>query len=124
MVQLQLGIFNQLSPGIRNLHPMEADAPEERIEFTSQVFRRPRFDDVYRAPSYRAWLDASAYEEGYRFLARFLRHLRVRSDAPRRWILKSPEHVFSFDALTRVFPDAMLVLAHRDPGQVLVSAAP
>jgi Sulfotransferase family len=31
--------------------------------------------------------------------------------------------VFSFGALTRVFPDAMLVLAHRDPGHVLVSAA-
>jgi hypothetical protein len=31
--------------------------------------------------------------------------------------------VFSFDALTRVFPDAMLVLVHRDPGHVLVSAA-
>jgi hypothetical protein len=27
MVQLQLGIFNRLSPGIRNLHPIEADAP-------------------------------------------------------------------------------------------------
>jgi Sulfotransferase family len=123
MVQLQLGIFNRLSPGIRNLHPIEADAPEECIEFTSQVFRSPRFDDVYRAPSYRAWLDASGYEEGYRFLARFLRHLRGRGDAPRRWILKSPEHVFSFDALTRVFPDAMLVLVHRDPGHVLASAA-
>jgi hypothetical protein len=56
MVQLQLGIFNRLSPGIRNLHPIEAHAPEECIEFTSQVFRSPRFDDVYRAPSYRAWL--------------------------------------------------------------------
>jgi hypothetical protein len=31
--------------------------------------------------------------------------------------------VFSIDALTGVFPDAMLVLAHRDPGHVLVSAA-
>ena len=122
-VQLQLGIFNRLSPGIRNLHPIEADAPEECIEFTSQVFRSPRFDDVYRAPSYRAWLEASGYDEGYRFLARFLRHLQGAGDAPRRWILKSPEHVFSFDALSRVFPDAMLVLVHRDPGHVLVSAA-
>ena len=94
MVQLQLGIFNQLSPGIRNLHPIEADAPEERIEFTNQVFHSPRFDDVYRAPSYRAWLDASGHEEGYRFLARFLRHLQGRGDAPRRWILKSPKHRF------------------------------
>jgi hypothetical protein len=122
-VQLQLGIFNRLSPGIRNLHPIEADAPEECIDFTSQVFRSPRFDDVYRAPTYRAWLDASGCDEGYRFLARFLRHLQGPGEAPQRWVLKSPEHVFSFDALAKVFPDAMLVLVHRDPGHVLVSAA-
>jgi hypothetical protein len=122
-VELQLRIFNRLSPGIRNLHPIEADAPEECIEITSQVFRSPRYDDVYRAPSYRAWLDASGFDEGYQFLARFLRHLQGPGEAPRRWILKSPEHVFSIDALTRVFPDAMLVFVHRDPGHVLVSAA-
>ena len=85
------------------------------------MFRSPRFNDVYRAPSYRAWLDASGYDEGYRFLGRFLRHLQGPDATPRRWILKSPEHVFSFDALARA--DAMLVLAHRDPGHVLASAA-
>jgi hypothetical protein len=122
-VELQLRIFNRLSPGIRNLHPIEANAPEECIEITSQVFRSPRYDDVYRAPSYRAWLDASGFDEGYQFLARFLRHLQGPGEAPRRWILKSPEHVFSIDALTRVFPDAKLVFVHRDPGHVLVSAA-
>ena len=122
-VQLQLQLFARLSPGIRSLHPIEADAPQECIEFTSHVFRSPRFDDVYRAPSYRAWLDASGYDEGYRFHARFLRHLQGAGQAPRRWILKSPEHVFSFDALAHVFPDAMLVLVHRDPGHALASAA-
>jgi sulfotransferase family protein len=121
--ELQLRIFNWLSPGIDSLHPIEADAPQECIEFTSHVFRSPRFDDVFRAPSYRAWLDASGYDEGYRFLARFLRHLQGPGEAPRRWILKSPEHVFSIDALGRAFPDAMLVLVHRDPGHVLTSAA-
>jgi Sulfotransferase family len=121
--QVELRLFARLSPGISSLHPMEADAPQECIEFTSQVFRSPRFNDVYRAPSYHVWLDASGYDEGYRFLARFLRHLQGPGEAPRRWILKSPEHVFSLDALARVFPDAMLVLAHRDPGHVLASAA-
>jgi hypothetical protein len=121
--QLQLKIFNRLSPGVGNLHPMEAGAPQECIEFTSHVFRSPRFDDVFRAPSYRAWLHASGYDEGYRFLTRFLRHLQGPGEAPRRWILKSPEHVFSIDALARLFPRAMLVLAHRDPGHVLASAA-
>ena len=122
-VQLQLRIFSRLSPGIRSLHPIEADAPQECIEFTSHVFRSPRFNDVYRAPSYRAWLDASGYDDGYRYLARFLRHLQGPAKAPRRWVLKSPEHVFSMNALSRVFPDAALVLVHRDPGHVLASAA-
>ncbi len=99
---------------------MEADAPQQCIEFTSQVLRSPRFDDVYRTPCYRAWLDASGYDKGYRFLARFLSHLQGPGEAPRRWILKSPEHVFSIDALSRAFPD---VLLHRDPGHVLASAA-
>jgi hypothetical protein len=121
--QLELRLFARLSPGISSLHPMEADAPQECIEFASQVFRSPRFNDVYRAPSYHAWLDASGHDEGYRFLARFLRHLQGAGARPRRWVLKSPEHVFSIDALARAFPDAMLVLAHRDPGHVLASAA-
>jgi hypothetical protein len=122
-VQLQLRIFTRLSPGIGSLHPIEAHAPQECTEFTSHVFRSPRFDDVYRAPSYHAWLDASGYDEGYWFHAQFLRHLQGPDEAPRRWILKSPEHVFSIDALSRVFPDAMLVFVHRDPGHVLASAA-
>ena len=78
-VELQLRFFNRLSPGIRSLHPIEADAPEECIEFTSQVFRSPRFNDVYRAPSYRAWLDASGYDEGYRFLGAFSVTFRARA---------------------------------------------
>jgi hypothetical protein len=121
--QLELAVFTRLSPGVRSLHPVEADAPQECIELTSQVFRSPRFNDVYRAPSYRAWLDASGFDDGYRYLARFLRHLQGSAQTPRRWVLKSPEHVFSLNSLSRVFPDAMLVLVHRDPGHALVSAA-
>jgi hypothetical protein len=122
-VQLELRFFARLSPGIGSLHPLQADAPQECIEFTSQVFRSPRYGDVYHAPSYSAWLDASGYDQGYRFLARFLRHLQGPGETPQRWILKSPEHVLSIDALARVFPDAMLVFVHRDPGHVLASAA-
>jgi hypothetical protein len=124
MVQLQLGIFNRLSPGIRNLHPIEADAPEECIEFTTQVSAvrasttsiapRPIEPGSTRLPMRRATFSwrGSFVTSGSG---------AMRRDA---WILKSPEHVFSFDALTRVFPDAMLVLVRRDPGHVLVSAAP
>ena len=122
-VQLELRIFNCLAPGIESVQPMEADGPQECTEFTCHVFRSPRFDAVYRTPSYHTWLDASGYDEGYRFHARFLRHLQGPGEIPRRWVLKSPDHIFSADALARAFPDAMLILVHRDPGHVLASAA-
>ncbi len=32
-----------------------------------------------------------------------------------RWSLKSPHHALHLDALTSVYPDARLVLMHRDP---------
>jgi hypothetical protein len=122
-VQLELGIFAGLTPGIRDVQPMGADSPQECTEFMSHVFRSPRFDAVYRAPSYRAWLDGSGNDDAYRFYGRFLRHLQGQGEPARRWVLKSPDHVFSADALGRVFPDALLVFVHRDPGHVLASVA-
>ena len=38
-----------------------------------------------------------------------------------RWILKSPQHLEQFGPLTTVFPDATVLVTHRDPGDVLVS---
>ena len=38
-----------------------------------------------------------------------------------RWTLKSPGHALALDALTAVYPDARLVLLHRDP--VVLSAS-
>ena len=37
-----------------------------------------------------------------------------------RWTLKSPHHAIALDALADVYPDARLVLLHRDP--VVLSA--
>ncbi len=38
-------------------------------------------------------------------------------------MLKSPQHIEQFVALTEVFPDATVVVTHRDPVNVVVSLA-
>ena len=38
-----------------------------------------------------------------------------------RWLLKTPFHIFSLDALLSVFPDACVVHVHRDPLETLPS---
>jgi hypothetical protein len=38
-----------------------------------------------------------------------------------RWILKSPQHVDQLESILTVFPDARLILTHRDPARAVLS---
>ena len=39
----------------------------------------------------------------------------------KRWVLKSPDHVFGLEKLFSIFPDARIVQTHRNPLEVLRS---
>jgi hypothetical protein len=119
-VSVQLGLFRMIAPELNALHPIAVDAPEECTDITAQVFQSLRFDALYRVPSYNAWLQRFGFLDAYRFHRRFLQHLDVQVPG-RRWLLKSPDHVFALDDLKRVYPDARLVFLHRDPVRVLAS---
>jgi Sulfotransferase family len=121
-VGLQLALFRMLSPEFNALHPVAVDAPEECSDITAHVFQSLRFESTYRVPSYSGWLQRRGLLDAYRFHRRFLQHLDV--DLPgRRWVLKSPDHVFALDDVRRVYPYARLVFIHRDPVRVLASVA-
>lgn len=132
-VDRQLRIFSLLTPEIRSVHPMDAWSPQECTEITAQVFRSARFDSTHHVPSYRRWLAEHGHLPAYRFHKRFLQHLQHQdseeresggqSPARRRWILKSPDHIFAFDMVREVYPDARIVFMHRDPVKVLASVA-
>ena len=121
-VSLQLALFRLIAPELNTLHPVTVDAPEECTDITAQVFQSLRFDAMYRVPSYNSWLERSGFLEAYRFHRRFLQHLDDQLPG-RRWILKSPDHLFALDDIRKVYPDAHLVFVHRDPVRVLASVA-
>lgn len=121
-VDLQLRIMEWLTPELDELHPLSANAPQECTDITAQVFQSLRFDSTFRVPAYQKWLDNHGHEAAYRFHRRFLQHLDAQGSG-RRWILKSPDHVFALDAIRTVYPDALLVFLHRDPLSVLASVA-
>jgi hypothetical protein len=121
-VSLQLALFRMFARELNALHPVAADAPEECTDITAQVFRSGRFESLYRIPSYNTWLVRNGYLDAYRFHRRFLQHLDAQLPG-RRWVLKSPDHVFALDDLRKVYPDARLVFLHRDPVRVLASVA-
>jgi hypothetical protein len=121
-VSLQLTLFRLIAPELNALHPVTVDSPEECTDITAHVFQSLRFDAMYRVPSYNSWLERSGFLPAYRFHRRFLQHLDAQLPA-RRWILKSPDHLFALDDIRKVYPDARLVLVHRDPVRVLASVA-
>jgi hypothetical protein len=119
-VSLQLAVFRMIAPELNALHPIAVDAPEECTDITAHVFRSLRFDSMYRVPSYNRWLERAGFLDAYRFHRRFLQHLDLQLPG-RKWILKSPDHLFALDDIRKVYPDARLVLIHRDPVSVLAS---
>jgi Sulfotransferase family len=121
-VGMQLRMVRVLAPELHELHTLSAGAPEECTDITAQVFQSSRYDSVYRVPGYQNWLKRYGLLEGYRFHRRFLQHLDAQQPG-RRWILKSPDHVFALDDIRAVYPDARLVFVHRDPVRVLASVA-
>jgi hypothetical protein len=121
-VDWQLWSFGWLAPGLSRVHPLDAQTPQECTEITAHVFQSLRFDTTHFVPSYRAWLDAQGHLAAYRFHRRFLQHQQAQHGR-RRWVLKSPDHVFALDALLAVYPDARVVFVHRDPSRILPSVA-
>ncbi len=119
-VSLQLAAFGVIVPELNALHPVTVDAPEECTDITAHVFQSLRFESTYRVPSYKSWLQRNGFLDAYRFHRRFLQHLDAQLPG-RRWILKSPDHLFALDDLRNVYPDARLVCVHRDPVRVLAS---
>ncbi|HEX3429510.1 MAG TPA: sulfotransferase [Rhizomicrobium sp.] len=119
-VALQFAAYRFVAPGVADLHPMAADGPQECSDITAQVFHSLRFDSMYHVPYYQDWIGRHDHRDAYRFHKRFLRHLD-RQEPGRRWILKSPDHVFALDAIRAVYPDALFVFLHRDPLPVLAS---
>jgi hypothetical protein len=121
-LRLQLMTFRMIARELHSLHPIAVDEPEECTDITAQVFRSLRFESTYRVPSYNRWLHRVGLLDAYRFHRRFLQHLDVQHPG-KRWVLKSPDHVFALDDIQRVYPDARFVLIHRDPVRVVASVA-
>jgi hypothetical protein len=121
-VQAQFYLMRLLAPELNSLHEVAAGEPEECTDITAQVFQSLRYDSVYRVPSYQSWLQHHGHVDAYRFHKRFLQHLDAQAPG-RRWILKSPDHVFALDDIRTVYPDAIWVFIHRDPVAVLASVA-
>jgi hypothetical protein len=111
-----------IMPGFKRVHMIDARLPQECIAITGHSFISYLFESMYFVYSYRAWHDAQDKGPAYRCHEQFLQHLQWRAPGS-HWVLKAPSHLFALETLLQVYPDARIVMTHRDPLKVLASCA-
>jgi sulfotransferase family protein len=118
----QIRWFYRLAPEFRRIHPVEAEMPEECVVILSHAFLSFQFSSTFLVPSYQAWLEQQDLTPAYRLHRKFLQHLQWRRPG-RGWVLKAPPHLPGLRALFAVYPDANVVVTHRDPTEVVASVS-
>jgi hypothetical protein len=118
----ELRMLASVVPSMDVIHEYGARLPKECLSAHSFEFRSEEFTARYSVPTYEAWLLASDMTPAYRMHRRVLQVLQRRT-GPTRWVLKSPVHLHSLPTVLAVYPDARIVVTHRDPLTVLGSAA-
>lgn len=119
----ELKLSHYLMPGVENMHRMGAELPQECVAITAWMFSSMQYNTVLRLPSYTHWLMNDAdYAAMYRFHRRAHQYLQWRCPA-QRWVVKTPGHLWSLEALLAEYPDALLVQTHRDPLKIVSSLA-
>jgi hypothetical protein len=111
----------QYMPHIAAIHYEEADSPTECQFLMTPSFCAQVYESQADIPAWRNWfLHEADYMPAFRYHKRMLQALQAHAGG--RWTLKNPWHPLFLNELTAVYPDARLVMTHRDPAEVLGSA--
>jgi len=93
--------------------------PNECMFFMIHDFKGLLWEGRGKLPNYRDWLFQTDLTSTYLYHKRFLQLLQA--NAPGVWNLKMPSHGLWLHTLLKIYPDARLVWAHRDPLAVVGS---
>lgn len=108
------------APFVAAMHPMEPDHVHEENELMAPDFSNYNLEWVARAPRWRDDYLARDQTPHYAYMKKVLQILQWYR--PReRWVLKSPQHLEQIGPLLATFPDATIVVTHRDPVAVVQS---
>lgn len=117
--QRMIDLSLKYAPQIAAIHYEDGDSPTECQFAMSQSFCAQYLEAIAEVPSYRQWFLNTNYKHAFEYQKKLFQLLQ--SEAPGRWTLKNPWHPLFLDDLTSVYPDAQLVMTHRDPVDVVGS---
>ncbi|MCZ6462802.1 MAG: sulfotransferase, partial [Proteobacteria bacterium] len=109
-----------LMPLLKNMHDMAPEHVHEEIELQGLDFSSYELEWIATVPRWRDYYLEHDQTPHYAYQKRVLQALQWLR-GPDRWVLKSPQHMEQLVPLLQTFPDATVVLTHRDPVSVIAS---
>lgn len=120
----EFGQLFKLVPDFLSKHYMAADSPQECLGINAFDFNSFQTSAQMYVPSYMDWFAHRADRlSTMRFHKRFLQYLQSGGVKADRWLLKSPVHLMRLPELFEVYPDAKIIMTHREPSKVVTSTA-
>ena len=110
-----------LLPFLKAIHPFDPDHISEDTELQCFNFSSYHLDWVVPNTIWSDYYLNADQTPTYRYLKKVLQVLTWHR-GPNRWLMKSPQHMEQLGPLLKVFPDATVVLNHRDPVASIQSA--
>jgi len=114
------GFIDSLMPHFKRMHEMTPEHAHEEIQLLSVDISGMLFETMAHVPGWRDYYKANDQTSSYLYLKRILKALTWLRGG-KRWVLKSPQHLEQFGPLLTAFPDATLVITHRNPVEVTAS---
>jgi hypothetical protein len=120
LAECEQEFWEDVQPEFAAIHELRAALPVECITIMAPDFHVGQWVTNLDVPGFAAWyasLDPLPAYEFHRSVLRVLQRGRPTS----QWLLKSPVHLGSLEALFKVYPDARVIHTHRDPVKTIPS---
>jgi hypothetical protein len=101
-------------PEGEKIHFANADTPEECVLLLAQDFCDVQLGIEVLLEPYASWFQRQDLRRPYAHYRDLLKLLDWQRPGE-RWLLKSPAHLWALDVLVEMFPDACILMTHRNP---------
>lgn len=120
LADLELRLPQSVVGDLESIHSYSGRMHKECLSAMSLAFRSEEFVSRYSTSRYIGWLGTCDMTPAYE-MHRLVLQILQRRQTTNRWVLKSPVHLHNLDPLLATYPDARLIVTHRDPLAILGS---
>ena len=113
--------FDRMTPDAKFGHPFSTFEPEEESLLLEHCLISSVFMAFSTLTSYLQWLATQNPTTTFEYLRDMLKYLQWQSGENKPWVLKSPLYHGLEPFILDVFPDARLLVTHRDPNRTVPS---